>query len=58
MESKDKLKEINIKNQTCYYFKDIIRFEDFHLDNILIDKKSHEKILVYKIRANLSLLLN
>ena len=35
MESDDKLKEINIKNRTCYYFDDIIKFEDFNnLDNI------------------------
>ena len=35
MESNDKLKEINIKNQnrTCYYFDDIIKFVDFELDN-------------------------
>ena len=28
MESKDKLKEIDIKNRACYYFRDIIRFWD------------------------------
>ena len=27
-QSKDKLKEIGIKNRTCYYFDDIIRFWD------------------------------
>ena len=31
-----------------YYFDDIIRFKDFGLDNILIDKKSKENILVHK----------
>ena len=40
MESNDKLKEIVIKNLTCYYFKDIIKIEDFDLNNILIDEKS------------------
>ena len=42
MESKE-LKEINIKNHTCYYFDDIIKVEDFNLDNILIDE-NHTKI--------------
>ena len=41
MESKE-LKEINIKNHTCYYFDDIIKVEDFNLDNILIDE-NHTK---------------
>ena len=27
MESNDILKEIDIKNQTCYYFDDIIKIE-------------------------------
>ena len=40
MESNDKLKEIGIKNLTCYYFKDIIKIENFDLNNILIDEKS------------------
>ena len=39
MENYYELKEINIKNSTCYYFSDIIKFEDFNLDNILIDDK-------------------
>ena len=46
MESNDKLKDINIKDRTCYYFDDIIKFEDFNIDNILIDEKSKEEILV------------
>ena len=33
MESNYELKEINIKNCTCYYFDDINKFEDFDLDN-------------------------
>ena len=49
MENNDELKETNIKNRTCYYFDDIIRFEDFDLDNIFIDEKSYENILVYNI---------
>ena len=34
MESNNKLKEINIKNCTCYYFDDIVKIEDFDFDNI------------------------
>ena len=42
-------KKVRIKNRTCYYFDDIIKLEDFHLDSILIDEKSHENILIYNI---------
>ena len=42
MEDTNKLKEINVKNHSCYYFDDIIKFEDFDLDDILIDEKSNE----------------
>ena len=38
MESKDELKEIDIKNFTSYYFDDIIRDIDIDFDNILLDK--------------------
>ena len=37
-------KKVYIKIRTSYYFDDIIKLEDFDLDNILIDKKSHENI--------------
>ena len=43
------LKEIDIKNRTCYYLDDIIKIEDLNLDNILIDEKSDENTLVYNI---------
>ena len=49
MESNNKLKEIDIKNRTRYYFDNIIKFEDFGLNNILIDEKSYKNILVYNI---------
>ena len=49
MRSNDKLKEIDIKNRMCYYFDDIIKIEDFDLDNILIGETSYEIILVYNI---------
>ena len=37
-------KKVYIKIRTSYYFDDIIKLEDFDLDNILIDKKSYENI--------------
>ena len=43
------LKEINIKNHTCYYFDDVIKIEDYDFDNILLDEKSYKNILVYDI---------
>ena len=46
MESNWELKEVNIKNCSCYYFKDIIKFVDFDIDIILIDKKTYENIFV------------
>ena len=49
MESNDKLKEITVKNRPCYYFEDIIKFEEFDLYDILIDEKSYENILFYNI---------
>ena len=57
MESKGKLREIDIKNRTCYYFDGIIgvmdRDRDFDFSDILLDEKSYkqkfEKILIYDI---------
>ena len=45
---------INIDNYywflfACYYSNNITELEDFDLDNILIDKKSHENSSVYNI---------
>ena len=42
MGSNNELKEINIKNCTCYYFNHII--EDFDFDNILLHEKPQEKL--------------
>ena len=49
MKSNDKLKEIRFKYCTCYYFDGIIKFEDFDIDNTLVDEKSYKKTLVYNI---------
>ena len=32
-----------------YYFGNINKLENFDLDNILIDKKSHNDLLIYDI---------
>ena len=45
----NKFKKVHIKNCTCYYFNYIIKLEDFDLENILIDEKSPENILIYDI---------
>ena len=41
------LKKVSIKNCERYYFNDIIKFEDFDFDNILLDEKSYENLLLY-----------
>ena len=33
----------------CCYFDDIIKFEDFDFNNILLDKKSYASILTYDV---------
>ena len=43
------VKEINIKNQTYYYFDDMIDIKNFHSNLLKIDKKSHEDINIYYI---------
>ena len=45
----NEFKKVRIKNRTCYYFDDIIKLEDFDIDNILIDKKLYKNILIYDI---------
>ena len=62
MESKDELKEIDIKNRTCYYFDDIMRAWDRDIDidfsGILLHEKlykvQYENILVYDIPCETS----
>ena len=39
METKDELKEIDIKNGTCYCFDDIIKDVGIYFSNILIRQK-------------------
>ena len=42
-------KDINIKNQTYYFFNDIIDIEHFEPNNIKIEEKSYTNILIYYI---------
>ena len=48
MDSKDALKEIDIKNRTCYYFDDIMRVGGINFSDILLEEKSYD-ILIYDI---------
>ena len=62
MESKDKVKEIDIKNLTSCYFDDIMIAQDIDIDTnfsgILLDEKLHrektENILFYDISCKTS----
>ena len=62
MESKDELKENDIKNCTYYYFNDITKDLEIDFDNTLLDKKSYKSkyknILIMTFHTKLSLLQN
>ena len=49
MESKDELKEIDIKDRTCYYFDDIMWVRDIDFSDVLLTEKS------YKAYENISI---
>ena len=44
-----KVKQTEIKNRTCYFYKDIINVEEFDLNLLNIDK-SYKDINIYYIR--------
>ena len=44
-----KVKDIDIKNRTYYFFNDIINIENFDQNNIKIDEKSYRNVLIYYI---------
>ena len=44
-----KFNEINIKNQTYYFFNDMINIKIFQSNLLKIDKKSHKDIDIYYI---------
>ena len=43
------IKQINIKNLTCYFFNDMINIRDFNSNLIKIDKKYYKNIGIYNI---------
>ena len=45
----NKVKDIDIKNFTYYFFNDIMNIENFDRNNIKTDKKSYKNILIYYI---------
>ena len=45
----NKVKDIDIKNRTYYFFNDIIDIKNFDPNNIKIDEKSYKNILSYYI---------
>ena len=47
-----KVKELNIKNWTYYYFDDIIDIRKFESNLLKIDKKSHRDFDIYYIGYN------
>ena len=45
----NKIKDIDIKNRTYYFFDDIINLKNFDSNIIKRDKKSYKIILIYYI---------
>ena len=43
------VKQINIKNRTYYFYKDIIDLENFDSSLLKLDKKSYKDIDIYNI---------
>ena len=44
-----KVKELNIKNQTYYFFNDMINIRNFHSNLLKIDKKPYKDFDIYYI---------
>ena len=44
------LKQINIKDRTCYFYNDIIDTETFDSNNLKLDKKTYKNLDIYNIR--------
>ena len=44
-----KVKELNMKNRTYYYFNDIMNMKDFHSSLLRIDKKRYKYIYIYYV---------
>ena len=44
------VKQTNIKNETYYFYNDIINLKTFDSKSLKIDKKSYKNIGIYNIR--------
>ena len=49
----ENFKKFILKNRTCHDIYDIIKLEDFAIDNILIDEKLHLNILIFDVSYKL-----
>ena len=45
----EKIRQIEIKNRTCYFYNDIVNIEDFDSNFLNIDKKHYKGINIYYI---------
>ena len=45
----NKIKDVDMKNHTYYFFDGIINIKNVDLDNIKIDEMSYKNILIYYI---------
>ena len=45
----NKVKDVNIKIDTHYFFEDIINIKDIDPNNIKIDEKSYRTIFIYYV---------
>ena len=54
MQSKDELREIDIKNRVCCYFNDIINDIDIKFNDILLDEKLYHlfQVVLHSINHN------
>ena len=55
MESKDELKDIDIKNYACYNLDDEIQYIDINFSDILLDENLYQDILIYGISQKTSM---
>ena len=54
IESKNELKESNVKNRACFCFDDVIDGTDINFSDILLNKKVYENTSVYGILYKIS----